>query len=42
MRDFFLQTVSANVDVGNSNIHIQRVNILETNIICAVESHVYL
>ena len=42
IRDFFLQTVSAKVDVGNSNIHIHSVNIFETSIICAVESQVYL
>ena len=42
INDFFLHIVSANVDVGNSKIHIHRVNIFEINIISAVESQVYL
>ena len=42
IKDFFLHIVSANVDVGNSNIRIHSVNIFEINIITAVESQVYL
>ena len=42
INDFFLQKVSANVEVGNSNIHIHNVKMFEINIISAVESQVYL
>jgi hypothetical protein len=42
IKDFFLQKVSANVEVGNSKIHIHNVNMFEINIISAVESQVYL
>jgi hypothetical protein len=40
--DFFLQKVSANTEVGNSNIHIQKVKIFDINMISKVDNHVYL
>ncbi len=40
--DFFLQNVSANTEVGNSNIHIQNVNMFDINTISKVDNHVYL
>jgi hypothetical protein len=40
--DFFLQNVSANTEVGNSNIHIQNVKILDINTISKVDNPVYL
>jgi len=42
INDFFLQKVSANVEVGSSKIHIHNVNMFEINIISAVESQVCL
>ena len=42
INDFFLQKVSANVEVGSSKIHIHNVNMFEIKIISAVESQVYL
>ena len=39
---FFLQKVSANTEVGNSNIHIQNVKILDINTISKVDNPVYL
>ena len=40
--DFFLQNVSANTEVGNSNIHIQNVKMLDINMISKVDNPVYL
>ena len=42
IKDFFLHIVSANVDVGNSNIHIQNVKMFDINIISKVDNPVYL
>jgi hypothetical protein len=41
-KDFFLQNVSANTEVGNSNIHIQNVKMLDINTISKVDNPVYL
>jgi hypothetical protein len=42
IKDFFLQKVSHNTEVGNSNIHIQKVKIFDTNTISKVDNPVYL
>ena len=42
INDFFLQNVSANTEVGNSNIHIQNVKIFDINTISKVDNPVYL
>ena len=40
--DFFLPKVSHNTEVGSSNIHIQKVIILDINMISTVDNPVYL
>ena len=42
IKDLFLQKVSHNTEVGNSNIHIQNVKIFDIKIISKVDNPVYL
>lgn len=42
IRDFFLQKVSHNTEVGNSKNHIQSVKIFDINTISKVDNPVYL
>lgn len=42
IRDFFLQNVSANTEVGSSNIRIQNVKIFDISMISEANNHVYL
>ena len=42
IKDFFLQNVSHNTEVGSSNIHIQNVKILDISTISKVDNPVYL